>query len=59
MRTPIVSLTANAMAHQVEASMLAGADAHLAKPITSEALFGAIERVLEGPASGAADQSAA
>jgi PAS domain S-box-containing protein len=58
-RTPIVSLTANAMAHQVEASMKAGADAHLAKPITSEGLFGAIQRVLEGVPPGAASETAA
>ena len=46
-RTPIVSLTANAMAHQVQAAMEAGADFHLAKPITSEALFAAIDNALE------------
>ena len=45
-RTPIISLTANAMAHQVQASLDAGADDHLAKPITSEGLFAAIHRVL-------------
>ena len=46
-RTPIVSLTANAMAHQVQAAMEAGADFHLAKPITSEALFASIDKALE------------
>ena len=46
-RTPIVSLTANAMAHQVQAAMEAGADFHLAKPITSAALFAAIDKALE------------
>jgi PAS domain S-box-containing protein len=46
-RTPIISLTANAMAHQVQAALDAGADFHLAKPITSEALFGAIDRALD------------
>jgi CheY-like chemotaxis protein len=45
--TPIVSLTANAMAHQVQAAMQAGADLHLAKPITSEGLYGAISQALE------------
>ena len=55
-RTPIISLTANAMAHQVEACLKAGADAHLAKPITSEGLYGAINRALEQvePETGAA-----
>jgi CheY-like chemotaxis protein len=46
-RTPIISLTANAMAHQVSAALEAGADYHLPKPITADALYGAIERVLE------------
>jgi PAS domain S-box-containing protein len=46
-RTPIISLTANAMAHQVQASLDAGADLHLAKPISSQALFQAINTVLE------------
>ena len=46
-RTPIVSLTANAMAHQVQASIEAGADGHLAKPITASGLYAAIERAME------------
>ncbi len=46
-RTPIVSLTANAMAHQVEACLKAGADVHLAKPITSEGLYTAIRTALD------------
>ena len=52
-RTPIISLTANAMAHQVQAAMDAGADRHLAKPITAEALYDAIEKMLFAPAAGA------
>jgi len=55
-RTPIISLTANAMAHQVKAALDAGADCHLAKPITAEALYEAIERMLA--LSGACDQAA-
>jgi PAS domain S-box-containing protein len=47
-RTPIVCLTANAMAHQVQAAISAGADLHLAKPITSEALYAAISQATEG-----------
>ena len=48
-RTPIISLTANAMSHQVQACLEAGADLHLAKPITSEGLYDAINRAVEGP----------
>ena len=46
-RTPIVSLTANAMAHQVEACRAAGADFHLAKPITSQGLMAVIDSALD------------
>jgi len=49
-RTPIISLTANAMTHQVKSCMDAGADLHLSKPITVEGLLGAIDRVLSAPA---------
>ena len=45
-RTPVISLTANAMPHQVSDCLAAGADLHLAKPITAEALFRAIDAVL-------------
>ncbi|WP_454761639.1 ATP-binding protein [Caulobacter segnis] len=41
-RIPIISLTANAMPHQVEACLEAGADLHLPKPITVTALFESI-----------------
>jgi PAS domain S-box-containing protein len=46
-RTPIISLTANAMPHQVAACLAAGADLHLAKPISIHGLFGAINAALE------------
>lgn len=46
-RTPIISLTANAMSHQIQASLDAGADGHLAKPITSEGLFSVIQNALD------------
>ena len=49
-RIPIISLTANAMPHQVEACLEAGADLHLAKPITVTGLFESI--------AGAADLAA-
>jgi signal transduction histidine kinase/AmiR/NasT family two-component response regulator len=41
-RTPIVALTANAMAHQVADYAAAGMDTHVAKPIEAEALYAAL-----------------
>ena len=38
-RTPVVMLTANALAEHVAAAAAAGADGHLAKPITMESLY--------------------
>jgi len=46
-RTPIISLTANAMPHQVEACLAAGADLHLAKPISIHGLFSSLATALE------------
>ncbi len=45
-RTPILMLTANAMAEHVEAGRQAGADGHLTKPITLTGLFDAIGAAL-------------
>ena len=45
-RTPVLMLTANAMADHIEAGRKAGADGHLAKPVTTATLFAAISRVL-------------
>lgn len=45
-RTPILALTANAMSHQVAAYAGAGIDGVVAKPIHTDALFGAIEAAL-------------
>jgi CheY-like chemotaxis protein len=45
-RTPIVSLTANAMPEDVRRSLDAGADAHLAKPIRPEKLIEAVNQAL-------------
>jgi len=47
-RTPIIMLTANALAEHVAAGKAAGADGHLAKPITLTTLFAAIETTLAG-----------
>jgi PAS domain S-box-containing protein len=44
---PIISLTANAMPHQVEACLDAGADLHLAKPITVAGLFESIAAAVD------------
>ena len=45
-RTPILMLTANAMAEHVEAGRAAGADGHLTKPLTLAVLFDGIARVM-------------
>jgi two-component system, sensor histidine kinase len=47
-RTPILMLTANALAEHVQAGREAGADGHLAKPITLAGLFEAMGAVLAG-----------
>ena len=52
-RTPAIMLTANALPEHVTASRQAGADHHLAKPITAASLFGAIDAAL-GDDDGAA-----
>ena len=54
-RTPILMVSANALPEHVDASLAAGADGHVAKPVTAERLFSAIRRL----ASGDADASAA
>jgi len=58
-RTPILMLTANAMAEHIAESKAAGADDHLAKPITSQRLFEAIDTALlpGDPSLDSADQS--
>ena len=45
-RTPVVMLSANAMAEHREESLAAGADSHLAKPITAASLLAGIEAVI-------------
>ena len=49
-RTPLLMLTANAMPEHVEAGRKAGADGHLAKPVTTATLFAAISQALAAPA---------
>ncbi len=50
-RTPILALTANAMAHQVMEYVAAGMDGHVAKPIKIDELFAAIEAALDDEAA--------
>jgi CheY-like chemotaxis protein len=47
-RTPIVALTANAMAHQVQACFAAGMDGHVTKPVDATRLFETLAMALEG-----------
>ena len=45
-RTQIYALTANAMPEHARASVAAGADGHLTKPITAESLFRTVEAAM-------------
>jgi signal transduction histidine kinase/ActR/RegA family two-component response regulator len=47
-RTPIVALTADALAEHVTATRAAGADHHLSKPIKPEALVDILAEILSG-----------
>jgi len=44
-RTPILMVSANALPEHVDASRAAGADGHVAKPVTADRLFTAIGRL--------------
>jgi CheY-like chemotaxis protein len=46
-RTPIVMLSANAMPHHSQEAIAAGADLHLAKPVTPASLLDAVARALD------------
>ena len=56
-RTPIVALTANAMAHQVEQYYAAGMDGFIAKPIEVARLFAVVQSALEDPAGAIAAEA--
>jgi signal transduction histidine kinase/CheY-like chemotaxis protein len=57
-RTPILMLTANALREHVAAGAAAGADGHVAKPITADGLFKAIAEALsQAPEDGAKKQA--
>jgi len=55
-RTPILSLTANAMPEHVDASFAAGADDHLTKPISAPGLIATIEAVTAAPPADAPER---
>ena len=46
-RTPVIMLTANALDEHVQASLAAGADAHLSKPVRADKLLAAVSAALE------------
>jgi PAS domain S-box-containing protein len=57
-RTPIIALTANAMAHHVREYLDAGMDGHVSKPIQIRQLFAAIDGLIRPPAEDPARQTA-
>jgi signal transduction histidine kinase/CheY-like chemotaxis protein len=58
-RTPVIMLTANAMDEHVQASLAAGADRHLSKPIRAEDLLHAMAQLILERAAHAATAEAA
>ena len=58
-RTPIVAVSANAMAHQVEEYLAVGMDGHVAKPIELNKLQNALERALAARENAKAERQAA
>ena len=57
-RTPVIMLTANALDEHVRASLEAGADAHLSKPVRADALMHAVAEAV-GESDGAQAEHAA
>jgi CheY-like chemotaxis protein/HPt (histidine-containing phosphotransfer) domain-containing protein len=53
-RTPVVALTANAFASDIQASLEAGCDRHVAKPFTKKQLLDALEQLARPLPSAAA-----
>ncbi|MDP3404468.1 MAG: response regulator [Brevundimonas sp.] len=47
-RTPVIMLSANAMAQHRYEALAAGADLHVAKPVTAESLLAGIAQAVEG-----------
>ena len=59
LRTPVVMLSANAMRQHSEEAMAAGADLHLAKPVTAASLLAAVTEVLSSAPEDALVQTSA
>jgi signal transduction histidine kinase/CheY-like chemotaxis protein len=57
-RTPIIALTADAMAEHVAATRAAGADAHMSKPIRPDGLVRGLAEVIAAAAAGEEPASA-
>ena len=57
--TPIIALTANAMAHQIAEYRAAGMDAIVAKPIDAGQLLATMQELLSRPAAASPDEAAA
>jgi CheY-like chemotaxis protein len=57
-RTPILALTANAMPEHTEASLEAGADGHLSKPVAAAKLVEAVRLAAELSAASGENQVA-
>ena len=57
-RTPIIALTANAMAGQISDYLAAGMDAHISKPIEARRLFEVLAAILDGPEQSGAEAAA-
>jgi signal transduction histidine kinase/CheY-like chemotaxis protein len=55
-RTPIVALTANAMAHQVETYLAAGMDGHVAKPVDARELYAVVAATQAADPAGVAER---
>jgi two-component system, sensor histidine kinase and response regulator len=51
-RTPVVALTAHAMAHDRQRCLDAGMDGYISKPVTAALLFAEIERLAPAAAIG-------
>ena len=49
-RTPVVALTAHAMAHDRQRCLAAGMDGYVSKPLTAALLFAEIERLVPATA---------
>jgi len=54
-RTPIIMVTANTLPEHAARAIAAGCDAHLAKPVTPEALYSMISEVTRAPRSRGAE----